>query len=214
MGLHRGCAFLLAASCAAQVSLLIDTDLSTSVGDAGALCVAHALADRGEASIAGVVHDTAISAGADAISAINHFFGRDEVLVGAYTGAVGAGDVGARPFLDELVGSISGPRVNASQAPSALSVYRASLAAAADGSITLLSLGFLTNLLELLQSNADAASPLAGSQLVAQKVRALVLVGGRYPRIGDGTIELGPNGPRRVRHPVRALADALGLSAS
>lgn len=42
----------------APVRLIIDTDMSTDVDDVAALCMAHALADRGEVEIAAVVHNT------------------------------------------------------------------------------------------------------------------------------------------------------------
>lgn len=39
----------LPASLAAQVKIIYDTDMDTDCGDAGALAILHALADRGEA---------------------------------------------------------------------------------------------------------------------------------------------------------------------
>ena len=43
-------------------ALIIDTDLSIDVDDVGALCMAHALVDRGEASILAMVQDTGFDA--------------------------------------------------------------------------------------------------------------------------------------------------------
>ena len=59
------------------------------VDDIGALCIAHALADLGEAHILAVVHGTGLSSGVGAIAAINRWYDR-EVPTGAYRGAVGA----------------------------------------------------------------------------------------------------------------------------
>lgn len=55
------------------------------------------------------------------------------------------------------------------------------LATADDGSMHIISIGFLTNLAELLRSQPDDASPLAGPQLITQKVSELVVMGGTYP---------------------------------
>jgi hypothetical protein len=46
----------------------------------------------------------------------------------------------------------------------------------------------MTNLLPLLQSGADAASPLTGIELVRRKVRHMVMMGGRrlYPEDANG----------------------------
>ena len=66
-----------------------------------------------------------------------------------------------------------------SQVPDALTVYRQALAAAPNGSVTLVSVGFATNILDLLVSRGDAFSPLDGRQLIAAKVTKMVMMGGR-----------------------------------
>ena len=45
----------------------------------------------------------------------------------------------------------------------------------------LVTVGYLTNVADLLRSPADEISPLAGSELVKQKVSHFVVMGGRYP---------------------------------
>lgn len=47
--------------------------------------------------------------------------------------------------------------------------------------MTLISIGFLNNLADLLRSPSDVHSPLSGVELVGQKVAELVVMGGRYP---------------------------------
>ena len=42
---------------ARPVPIIIDTDLSVDVDDVGMLCLAHSLADTGEADILAVLHD-------------------------------------------------------------------------------------------------------------------------------------------------------------
>ena len=66
--------------------LIIDTDMSTDVDDVAAVCIANALADRGEATLLAVVHNTGLYEGVGAISVINHYYGRDDVPIGAYKG--------------------------------------------------------------------------------------------------------------------------------
>ena len=68
--------------------------MSIDVDDVGMLCAAHALMDMGETKILAVVHDANLNEGVGAISAINQFYGRDELPIGAYTGPVGAGKGG------------------------------------------------------------------------------------------------------------------------
>eukprot|EP00966_Prymnesium_polylepis_P238622 5518467-Prymnesium_polylepis.1 len=62
--------------------------MSIDVDDVGALCVAHALEDLGEARILAVLHNTGLDEGVGAVSVINHFYGRDHIPIGAYRGSV------------------------------------------------------------------------------------------------------------------------------
>ena len=176
--LAAGISIWLRDATAAPVALLVDTDMSTDVDDVGALCAAHALQTRGEATIVAVVHDAHCPRGVGAVSSINTHFGRAAIPVGAYTGNVGSELTSA--YVDPIVERFPGPIRNASEAPPALTVYRRALAAAADSSVVVASIGFATNLLALLRSPADTISPLGGRALVAAKVRRLAWMGGRY----------------------------------
>lgn len=62
-----------------------------------------------------------------------------------------------------------------------MNLYRSTLAAAGDTSITVISVGLLTNLAALLNSTADDNSALSGSELISTKVAELVVMGGQYP---------------------------------
>ena len=146
----------------------------------GAVCLAHALALRGEAKLLAVVHNTGLDSGVGAISAINTYYGQPDLPVGAYKGPFDRGMRGS--YVDDLVRRFPARLHNASAAPDALAVYRQALAAAPDASVWVSSIGFTTNLEALLRSGPDAASPLSGAQLVAKKVKGLAWMGGRYPQ--------------------------------
>lgn len=99
----------------------------------------------------------------------------------------------------------------------ALTIFRRALAAAPwDRKVTVVSLGHATNLLELLQSPADAESPLTGVQLVEQKVSELIWMGGSYwAREDDGTTEVEWNlYPRHASNTGAALVCALASLAT
>jgi inosine-uridine nucleoside N-ribohydrolase len=66
------------------------------------------------------------------------------------------------------------------QAEDALTLYRKILVNQPDHSVTIISVGFFTNLRNLLNSQPDAISPLTGKQLVARKVKQLVSMAGRF----------------------------------
>ena len=170
-------------SSAAPVKLIIDTDMSGDVDDVAALCIAHALADAGEAELLAVVHNTGLIEGAGAISVINHYFGRDHVPIGAFRGAFdnpAAAPKGSwaqtrsgGPYVEPLVRSFPSPIQNSSQVPLGVEVYRKVLAASPDRSVMISSIGFMSNLAALVSSPPDEHSPLSGRELVARKVKGI-----------------------------------------
>ncbi len=60
----------------------------------------------------------------------------------------------------------------------AVMLYRKLLAKAEDASVTIVSVGFSTNLALLLDTEADEYSPLTGKELIAKKVKRLVTMAG------------------------------------
>jgi inosine-uridine nucleoside N-ribohydrolase len=68
-----------------------------------------------------------------------------------------------------------------SDAPEAAGLYRKILAAQPDQSVVIVSVGFLTNLKNLLNTAKDQVSQLDGEALVRQKVRLWVCMGGKFP---------------------------------
>ena len=63
----------------------------------------------------------------------------------------------------------------------ATDAYRKVLSEAEDHSVVISSIGFVTNLAALLQTNPDQYSSLNGYDLVAAKVKTIVWQGGWYP---------------------------------
>ena len=70
--------------------------------------------------------------------------------------------------------------VNGSQVPEAVSVLRKTLAAQPDASVVVIQVGYSTNLARLLDTPADAASPLKGRDLIRKKVRRLSIMAGNF----------------------------------
>ena len=164
--------------------------LSIDVDDVGALCLAHALADRCEARILAIVHDTALPSGAAGISVINEFYGRGDIPIGAYRGPVGNPDTTSRPewtnhgrghYVDQIVADWPQGQSSLGNVSSALKVLRSSLGQAADHSVVFVSIGFLTNVHDLLVSGPDATGDglPSGLELVRTKVKRVVMMGGR-----------------------------------
>ena len=163
------------------VKIIFDTDMSGDCDDVGALAVLNKLADMGKAEILAClanVHDQdkAIAA---SISAINTYYGRPNIPIGTYQGPEYLNI--KSPYTAKLRDEFPHSAKPDDQEPLALDVYRRTLAAASDASVTVVSVGMLINLRELLESKPDAISPLPGIDLVRQKVKKLVVMGGGYP---------------------------------
>jgi hypothetical protein len=164
--------------------VIFDTEMSSDCDSVGALAVANKLADLGEVRIVACVADAVEpdKAIAATISAINTYYGRPQIPIGTYKSA--RIRPGRSLYTAHIRDEFPHSALPDDQEPDALDIYRTALAGAPDRSVTILSLGFLVNLRELLESKPDAASSLAGPDLVRRKVKRLVVVGGRFKQEG------------------------------
>ncbi len=161
--------------------VILDTDISPDYDDVGAMAVLHALANRGEADILATATCNAFPYALTAIRVINAFYGRDHIPAGVVRPDGVAMDDGMHNrkwpvFLFEKYG-----RPDFLKAEPAVKLYRRVLAEAKDASVTFVTIGWLTNLADLLDSGPDEFSPLNGRELVAQKVEQLVSMAGTFP---------------------------------
>jgi len=163
----------------APVPILFDTDFGPDYDDVGALAVLHALADSGEARILATVASTNYPLVGPAIDVVNTYYGHSDLPIGV--AGEGGLSMGAwQHWPDTLVARFPHD-LDPGEAPAAVEVYRSILSEQPNSSVTVVTVGFLTNLMHLLQSGPDSLSPLNGRELVEQKVARLVTMGGRFP---------------------------------
>ena len=143
--------------------VIFETDMSTDVDDVGALAVLHALADNGEVEILAISFNEVHPSGAGAICAINTWYDRDGIPIGIYKGDLADPDESS--YLDALANFPHD--LPTTPTPSSLELYRQVLSEQPDNSVTIISVGFLNNLYDLLTAEPD---------LVAQKVTKLVVM--------------------------------------
>jgi len=147
--------------------IIFDTDICLDVDDVGALALLHALEDNGESELLAVVFNEVNVSGAPAIDAINTWYGRGDIPIGIYKGSFNKPD--KSPYLESVA---KFPHdLETSDAPSALDVYRKVLSEQPDSSVTIISVGFLNNLNDLI---------IAEPELVAKKVKVLVQMAGLH----------------------------------
>lgn len=173
-------ACLLSLSQAAEpVPILFDTDMDSDCDDAGALALLHTLADRGEARILATTVSSKHKWSAACVDAINTYHGRPDLPIGVPKGS-GPKEQGSR-FARQISEEFPHDTPALDQIPDAVAVYRQVLASEPDESVTIITVGDLTNLRHLLESLGDEHSPLEGRALVEQKVKHWVCMGSRYP---------------------------------
>ncbi|MGB8223749.1 MAG: nucleoside hydrolase [Polyangiales bacterium] len=170
----------------AKTQVIFDTDWGPDVDDVGALAVLHALADNGEVAVLGMAISYAGNKAATSLDAVNTFYGRPDIPIASIDNTRPDPVAYRIAIADEFPNDITPGEV---EEPVAL--YRRILAAQPDKSVTIISVGFLTNLAALLESEGDAVSPLTGLELVQRKVALYVQMGGRYPQQQPGDYNLG-----------------------
>ena len=162
------------------VKIIFDTDLGPDYDDVGALAFLHAMADSGKVDILATVSSNKNDLVAPSINVINTYFGRGELPVGApKTDGVNLGS--SQHWADSIVDRYPHSIKSTSEVTDAIEIYRKTLSAQTDKSVIIVTVGFLTNLNNLLKSKPDNFSPLEGKDLVIKKVKRLVSMAGRFP---------------------------------
>jgi inosine-uridine nucleoside N-ribohydrolase len=159
-------------------AIILDTDLSSDVDDAGAVAVLHALADQGEARILAMMISSGDPWSGPCLAALNTSFGRVDIPIGVIADATVSHVSKYTAFIAKNYSGGSATQGNFSEATE---LYRNILAKQPDNSVTLVTIGYLSNLARLLVSGPDEHSVLEGAALVARKVKHLVCMGGQFP---------------------------------
>lgn len=162
------------------VKIIFDTDLGPDYDDVGALAFLHAMADSGKAEILATVSSNKHELVAPSINVINTYFGRSELPVGAPK-TNGANLGSSQHWADSIVEKYPHSIKSTSEVEDAVDIYRKALSNQPDRSVTIVTVGFLTNLNNLLNSKPDNNSLLTGEELIIKKVKRLVSMAGKFP---------------------------------
>lgn len=160
--------------------IIFDTDFGPDYDDVGALTILHCFADSGYVRILATMASSKHKNVAAAIDVFNTYFKRPEIPIGVVSGdAVELGD--KQHWTDSIINRYPHKIQHNRDAMDALTLYRKLLSAQPDHSVTIITVGFLTNLSNLLESPVDAYSSLNGRELVNKKVINLICMAGRFP---------------------------------
>jgi inosine-uridine nucleoside N-ribohydrolase len=179
------------------VKIIFDTDMGPDYDDVGAIAVLHALAAQGECEILACCASDGYATIAPTIEAFNRYFNRADIPVGA-AGKEAPDFTAGNHWNDSIVAMyLKEQKTNASY-PSAVDVYRRTLANQENNSVTIVTVGFVSNLAELLKSAPDEFSPLSGLELVKTKVKQWVAMAGRFPEGGEFNVNRHPEASHYV----------------
>lgn len=160
----------------AKVKLIFDTDMRTDCDDAGAMAVLHALADRGECEILATVASVPDLDSIATVDAINRWYGRPDLPLGV----VKEGGVRQKSRFTGRIAKEFPHRVRSLETiPDSADVYRKVLEAQPDRSVVVCTVGYLTNLKNLLRQPA-AEGRKSGPDLVRAKVARWICMGGNF----------------------------------
>ncbi len=166
--------------------IIFDTDMDTDCDDAGALAILLQYVKQGRADLLGILTDAPDRYAAAACEAFCRHYGVSVPIGAVHDAAYPTGEgtrfdryrthreknlAPARRYTHLLAERV-GKRDD--EYPAAAQLYRRLLAGAEQGSVTIVCVGTLTAIDELLLTGPDEISPLSGVELVKQRVTRLV----------------------------------------
>ena len=171
------------------ISVIFDSDMGPDYDDVGAIAMLHNFADEGSANILATIASTKYDGVAEVFDVFNTYFNRPDLPVGIPTGK--ASMLRDNQHWSDTVRTKYPHSIKSNRdAEDAVKLYRRILASQPDTSVTIITVGFLTNIANLLKSDADSSSPLNGKDLVNRKVKKMVSMAGRFPEGSEFNVNI------------------------
>jgi inosine-uridine nucleoside N-ribohydrolase len=180
--------FILASANGAPVRVIFDTDIGNDVDDVLALSMLHALQSRDDCQLLAVTITKPDELAGPFVDAMNTFYGRPGLPIG-FTHSGLKNDPSKFLLLadEQDNGKLRYPHQlkRSSDAPAATDLLRKTLGHEPDQSVTLVQVGYFSNLAALLDTPGDSSSSLNGRELVKAKVKLLSVMAGAFQSIGQ-----------------------------
>lgn len=157
--------------------IIFDTDFGGDADDLGALAMLNHFVNKQEIELLAVMCWNTERYAVSAIDAVNTFYGNPAIPIGQRVGEIHETPWNHSKILTEHL-AFDATRATT---PQATSLYRQLLSESPDMSVTIVTVGPLSNIQHLLASDADDFSPLSGRKLVHAKVKEFVIMGGQFP---------------------------------
>ena len=164
-------------ACSDPPKIIFDTDFGGDADDLGALAMLHHFVNRGECDLLAVMNWNMESSAVSAIDAVNNYYGHSDIPIGTRKGDFQFVEWNyCKPIAEHFP-----YHMNSESAEESTVLYRKLLAASDDHDIVIVTVGPLSNIQRLLASGPDVYSKLSGKELIAQKVKEFVIMGGQFP---------------------------------
>lgn len=166
--------------------IIMDTDIGSSTDDLFTMMMLYGYQNQQRSKLLGVVVDREGEECAACADVMNTYYGYGDIPIGLIRDGIKSPkvwiDYKALPTHTDANGNLMFQRSIAdySSLPDGWQLYRQLLAAQPDHSVSILSIGFVTCLVQLLQSGSDEYSTLNGVELVRRKVKCLYMMGGVF----------------------------------
>ena len=191
----------------AQPKIIFDTDFGGDADDLGALAMLNNLHNRGECELLAIASWSTEQYVIPAMDAVNRFYGNPDIPMGIRSKSFHhAGWNYSKPIADKLPHELSNSDVKL-----ATDLYRETLAQQPDKSVTIVTVGPLKNIVDLLKSDADDYSSLNGKELIEKKVKQFVIMGGHFPE-GENEWNFNGNMPGVTKYVLENLTVPVILS--
>ena len=179
--------FILCFTATAQKNIIFETDMGNDVDDALAIDMLYKYHSSGRINLMAVMLNKEGKYPPMFIDLLNTWYGQPTIPIGV-SNRDSLSIVAGANYTEVVVNkrSAKGKPIykrtlkKYDKLPDAYKLYRQLLSEKPDHSVTIVSVGFSTNLALLLESTADEYSPLSGKELIAQKVDRLVVMAGHF----------------------------------
>ena len=163
----------------AQPRVIFDTDIDSDVDDVGALAMLLNMHNNNEIELVAIIVTSDDPYAPLCVSAICNFYGQPDIPIGFLKGQKTLKNHSR--YTRQISEAFSPTLDSHEKAEDGTNLYRRILAENENSSVTIITVGHLTSLMQLLQSSPDKHSRFSGLKLAKKRVKNWYCMGGKYP---------------------------------